>query len=300
MKGKIRKNPTNSDLFFQRATLYFKNHQIDDAINDLDIAIKLDSTIAKYYIILANYELLKGRSEKVKTTLEKCIRIFPENTKALLMLAKLHLYVKQYKESNNYLKKILRIDKYNPEAYYIRGLIYKENLDTVKAIENIQIAVEYEPEYYDAYILLGLLFSAKSDNIAVDYYNNAIEILPKSIEAHYNLALYYQENNNADKAIEKYNYIISEIDSSISNIYFNLGYVYLVYSDEPENALPYFSKALKIDSNYAEAYYNRGYCYELLNDFENASLDYNKSLDIIPNYSLSINGLNRIEQKLSK
>ncbi len=293
---KIRKTPKNDELFYERAKLYFKNRDIDNAINDLKIAMKLNSSKPTYYTQLAEYQLLKGNSEESKQILEKCVKIFPENTDALLKLSNLYFYLKDYKQSFKYLNKVQQIDKHIAQTYFIKSLIYKEVKDTSNAIKNLQIAVDNQPDYYEAYMLLGLLYAEKHDSIAVDYYKNAINIVPKSIEVHYNIAFFYQENNQYKKAIDEYNFILNNIDSTQQNVYYNIGYIYLIYLNEYEKAIPYFSKAIKCDSNYYQAYYNKGYCYELLKQYNKAKEQYQISLDIYPNYDMGIKALNRLDE----
>ena len=297
---KIRKNPTNAELFSKRSELFFENQQIPEAINDLDIAIKLDSLQSDYYIKLAEYQILLGKSGKAKESLEKCERIFPENTEVLLKLAEIHLYVKQYKESMNYLTKVQNITQHIAHTYFIKGLVYQETGDTARAIENFQITVEKQPQHYEAYILLGLLYAKNGNVLAIDYYKNAIALIPQSIEAHYNLAMFYQKNNNVNKAIEEYEYIINKIDSTYKYAYFNTGYIYLESLKEYNKAITYFTKSIELDTQYFEAYYNRGYCYELLNKYEVAINNYKQALDISDNYELAIDGLNRIDKVVLK
>ncbi|RLD62002.1 MAG: hypothetical protein DRJ01_06915 [Bacteroidetes bacterium] len=296
ISDKIRKTPKDDKLFFERSKLYFKQDDIENAINDLEIAMKLDSLKPEYYNQLSEYYLLKGDSKASKTTLEKCLKFFPENTDALLKLSNIYLYVKEYKNSLKYLSQVQQIDKHIAQTYFIKGLVYKEINKPEEAIKNLQIAVDNEPNYYDAYMLLGLLYAEKQDSIAIAYYRNAINIAPNSFEAHYNTAFFYQENNKPKQAIDKYNYILTNIDSTQQHVYYNIGYINMIYLNKYKEAISYFSKAIKYDSNYFQAYYNIGYCYELLKQYDKAKKQYQKSLDIYPNYDLSVKALNRLDE----
>jgi len=296
----IRDDPKNADLFFNRSQLYFGENKIDEAINDMSIAIKLDSLNPDLYIKAAEYYLLKGNSGKAKETLEKCTSLVPENTRALTGLAKIHLYVQQYKESMEYLLKAQKINKHMPDIYFIKGLIYKETFDTVRAIDNFQITVDKEPDHYEAYMMLGSLYSKQKNNLAIDYFNNAKRLVPQSIEAYYMSGMHYQGMQNYDSALVEYENIINNIDSTYYPAHFNAGYINMQYLGNYEKATGYFSGAINYNKQYAEAFHNRGYCYEKLNEFEKARKDYKKAMEIIPNYQLSIDGLNRIDERLLK
>jgi tetratricopeptide (TPR) repeat protein len=78
----------------------------------------------------------------------------------------------------------------------------------------------------DACCNLGILES-KSRNVtkAFDYFTKCLQLEPRHLEAHYNLANLYFEVN--DYKLAKLHYeIAAEIEPDFSNIYFNLALVY--------------------------------------------------------------------------
>jgi tetratricopeptide (TPR) repeat protein len=167
-------------------------------------------------------------------------------------------------------------------------------IDTAKAVASFQKAVEQDPEYYHAYIQLGILYATKNSPLAVDYYNNALKKNPNSIEARYGLGMFYQENEEYNKAIIEYDSIL-RIDPKYKQAHYNLGYIHLVYLKVYNQAVKHFTAAIECDAKYAEAYYNRGYSYELMGDIMNAKTDYTKALELRSNYEKAITGLNRVD-----
>ena len=292
----IRKDPHDAKLFVERAKLYVKQNNFEEAINDIEIATKIDSLNSSYYIHLADLYLKSGKSGKSKETLERCLKFNPQTVEAMHRLANLYFYVREYTKSMEWLNKTQEADHNYAQIYFTKGMIYKETGDTSMAIRNFQIAVEKEPDYYDSYILLGLLYADKKDSLAIAYYQNAIRIIPTSIEAHYNLAMFYQLNAYENRAIHEYSIILNEIDSLQPNIYFNLGYIYMQYSNEYKKAITNYTNAIRLNETYVPAYYNRGYCYEQLRIYNLARKDYKKSLEIAENYELAIEGLNRLDR----
>lgn len=292
----IQKDPRNADLFVERSKLHLQSNQLEEAVNDLLIASKLDSLNPDLYIDLADLQLKLGRSGKAKKALERCLEYNPENTDAMIRLANIYFYVKDYKRSMEWLNKCQKVDRNLAQIYFTKGMIYRENEDTENAIKNFQIAVEKEPDYYDAYILLGLLHAQTKDSLAIAYYQHAIRIIPNSVEAHYNLAMYYQQNDLITRALKEYDYIINEIDSLNPNIHYNKGFVYMHYLEDYKQAIHHFGKAIQFDNNFTEAYYNRGFCFEQLKNYEKARQDYQVALELVENYQLAIEGLNRLDQ----
>ncbi|MFH2141804.1 MAG: tetratricopeptide repeat protein [Bacteroidota bacterium] len=297
LSDQIRNNPSNADLFAQRSIVYTEKGKIEDALNDINIAVRLDSLKPDYYIRQSSLYLLMGKSEKAKQSLEKSNQLIPDNQETLLKLAELYLLVKDYKVSEEYLNLTEQINPNHERIFFLRGLISQETGNIPMAIIFFQKALEKNPEFYEVNIILGLLFAEKNDSIAISYYKNAIRLFPGSIEAYYNLAMYYQENDNPLKAIENYTFIIDSIDQSYKLAYYNIGYNYLVNIKNYDIAIEYFDKAINIDHRYAEAYYNKGVCYEMKKDYKNARLEFETANRLKENYEKAIEGLNRIQGK---
>ena len=59
-------------------------------------------------------------------------------------------------------------------------------------------------------------------------------------------------------------------------------------------------RALAIDGNYAPAYNGRGLVYDKLNDFENACLDFNKSIELDQNNPVYIHNRGCCKRSMNK
>ncbi|MBT6687092.1 MAG: tetratricopeptide repeat protein [Bacteroidetes bacterium] len=297
---KIRENPKNADLFFRRALVKISENETSSAIGDFTIAINLDSLKAEYYIKLGECQLSQGKSGLAKEAFDNCLEHFPDNTEVLIKLAKIHLYVKQYEESMRLLSAAQTIDSHLSDIFFTKAIIYKELNDTSRAIKNFELCIENEPEHYQAYENLAYIYAQLGDSLAVDYYKNAIEIIPENIFAHYGLAMFYQNQRQLEKAINEYEYIIENIDSANFSVYFNIGYINLEYFKNYDFAIEYFSKAISYKNNYIDAIYNRGLCYEYMKDYIKSKEDYNLVLQYYPNYENAVEALNRIDEILYK
>lgn len=295
----IKNNPDNSNLYHQRAIFYMENQQIDSAFVDIRKAINIDSSKADYFVTLADIYFMQGFVSKSKSQLQKVIQKNPNHVESYLKLAEIHFLYKEYGIMNGLLQKVLELDSKNAKAYFMKGMALKEQGDTARAEIEMLKATNLNQEYYDAYMQLGLINLEKNNPIAGDYFNNAINIRPKSIEAHYALGMFYQQSNEAEKAITSYNNILS-INPNYKFAHYNLGWVNLVLSQKYDVAIQHFSDAIELDSLYYEAYYNLGHCYELKNNFSEARKYFKKSLEIETNYELAIEGLNRIDKKSRK
>jgi tetratricopeptide (TPR) repeat protein len=295
---KIAADPDNADLFNQRAIIYLDRKDITKALEDINKAITINPKNSLYLRTLSDVFFASGKIKDCEKTLHKAVEINHDDDEAVLKLAELYFYVKDYKKTFEYADQAQKINKLNAKVDFIKGMAYKDMGDTAKAVKCFQMTVEKDQEYYHAYMQLGLLYSVKHSQLAVDYYNNALNLNPKSTEALYSLALFYQENGEYNKAIEKYTTLL-QVDPTNKYAHYNLGYIHLVYLQVYDVAAKHFTDAINCDPNYAEAYYNRGYCYELLGNVMYARADYQQALKLKVNYQKAIDGMNRID-KISK
>ncbi len=291
----IGENPTEASLFYKRCVWYLEHQEAEKALGDISKAIELQPKVPLYHRTMSDVYFAMGKPQRSRDALNKAIEIDVEDTTAYLKLAELEFYFKEYKGTFDFLDKALKLDPYNSKAFFIRGMAFKEMGDTAKAIKALQTAVEYDQEYYHAFMQLGILFSIKHNPLAVEYYNNAIRLNPKSVEAYYALGMFYQENEEYNKAIETYTTLL-KIDPKYKFAHFNLGYVHLVYLRVYDVAVQHFTRAIEVDKNYAEAWYNRGYSYELMGDVMNARSDYKQATMLKPNYQRAVDGLNRLDK----
>ena len=291
---RIGSDSLNADAYYLRAKLYIDLKEINKALADINKAIQLDRENSDYFVALADIYLAMGRIPNCLDALKKAEELKPSNKDALLKLAEVYLILKDYEKTFEYTKRALDLDLINPVAHFIRGYAYMELGDTTLAIKNFEAAADQDQSYYEAYVELGILYSTQKNPLAAGYLQTATKIEPNRTEGYYLLGMFYQEQENIPKAVETYEKLLT-ISPDYKEVYYNLGYVNLVYNNDFQKAASYFSKAISLDPAYIDAYFNRGYCYELMGDYINARKDYLKSLDLAPNYERSVIGLNRLD-----
>jgi len=297
LSEKIRENPESPELFVKRAALYAEKGNVDEAINDLNISLKLDSLNNEVYYKLVDYHMLKGQSGKAKTAAENGLSKFPGDKEALLRLAQIYFYVEEYADALEFVRQIKSYNKQDADTYFIEALIFRDMNAPAKAIESLQTVLEYDSEYIAAYNLLGQLYMNAGDILALEYYKAGLMKAPENVELLYNIGYFYQENNQAELALEQYDRLLEVTDSTHYGALYNSGYINLVQLDNYNKAIDLFTDAIVIDSTAHKAFYNRGYAYELLGKYADAKSDYYKALEIVPNYPLAVQGLNALDNK---
>ncbi len=297
----IENGGKDANLFYQRGKFYFQDRKLDDAINDLNVAVKIDSTKPEYFIDLSQYYLLDSHSEKTRDILKRAEKNFPDNIPVLTELGKLYLYVSDYEKSKAYFNHILELDNYNGMAYYYKGIIAKEENRPKTLRKFMQKTIQYLPDFYEGYFAMGLSYVNDTDSLAVQYLNTAIRLKPNSIEAYYAKGMYFQNSGNPLQAVRQYEFILDSLDSNYSDAYYNIGYLLLAETNKYQESEPYFEKVLKLDSSRLDALYNIGLAKEMQKNFPAARKYYSMVLKKDANFDLAIKGMNRLDKKsLSK
>ncbi len=292
----IRENPKNAQLFIQRANLQIDAENIPEAINDLQIALRVDSLMPDVYLQLGELFMTRGESGKAKDTFEKCLKLFPENAEARLNLAQIYFYVQMYKDA---MTEVLTLEKNNlqsSKSYFLKALIFIETESNNQAIEALKKSIEFDKNNWEAYNLIGILHYRLNNEISVEYFKTATKLFPNNLEIRFNAGLVYQHFELYESAITEYDYVL-KADSLYYKAYFNKGNIYTTGIIDYNKALECFTTAIKIDSTAYKAWYNRGYVYEATKNYKLAEMDYRKALKIMPNYDLAVEGLNEVIAK---
>lgn len=289
----IQSDPKNASLYVKRATLYHKIAEDSLAIVDLKKAIQLDSTKAAYHSfigqILFDHKDISGSARYF----QKALELNPSDEVSHLKLAHLFLFSGEYPKAFIEINNVLRANVYNAEAYFLKGMCYKNMKDTNRAISSFQTAVQTDPKYADAYLQLALLFEAKKDPLAIRYYENAYNANPTDFEPLYGEGMYWQNQNEYEEAKKVYHRILLH-NNNFPKAYYNLGWM-LLQQDSTEKAYRQFDLAVKVQPDYADAWYNRGLCSEILGKKKEALSDYEQALTFAPKTPYILQALERVK-----
>jgi len=132
-------------------------------------------------------------------------------------------------------------------SYHLGNSSYRQG-DLNAAIENYTKAIEFDPQYIEAYERRAMAHRARGDHAAaIADFTKAIEVDSEYVQVHY-----YERG-------------VSQLDNRNYNA-----------------AIADFTKAIELDNYYAEAYYNRGLAYYRKQNYDAAMVDYDRALDFVP------------------
>lgn len=295
ISGKIENNPGDASLYFKRGILLHKMSRDTLALDDFKRAAELDSSKAEYMSAIGDLMFEHKDLENAVTWLQKALKLNPEDPKAHMKVAKMLIYLREYGQAFAHINIVLRQDAMNPEGYFLKGMIYKELKDTSRSISSFLTSLQVSPDYKEAAMQLGILYSAQKNPMALKYFDNVFRIDSTDVLPLYAKGMFYQEQQQYEQAKAEYKNCILH-DRSYTDAYFSTGWI-LIQQDSFEKAKRQFEIVAEQDPANAVAYYNRGLCSELMGHKQDALADYKQALTFDEKYPEALEGVRRLGGK---
>lgn len=300
-KTSDNQNETNSttldtlstEYYIEQARINMANEQIGKAMQNINTALSIDRKNIDAHLVLADLYYFLGDEDNIMLTLNKACEYAPLDSRPIVKLSELSFLQGNAKLANAYIDKALELDRFNPRAYFMRGMIALSSNDTAVAMKNFMTARIQEDDFIDPKIQIAHIYAAQGDTLAKSFFKEAIAKSPEDYSLYYDYAMYLQDNGFPEEALSCYDMLLNVMPNNYNLIY-NKGYVYLVYMGENEKALECFNKVLEMDPTSVNALYNKGMTYEQMGDFINAKNIYRQILRKNPDYQLAVDAINRI------
>jgi tetratricopeptide (TPR) repeat protein len=186
------------------------------------------------------------------------------------------------------LTKGIQINPRYTSAYFVRGYVYGQLLESRKAVSDYNKTITLDPQDANAYYNRGNLKGGKLNDIqgALADYNQAIILNPQFAEVYNNRGnLKKNKLNDIQGALADYNQAIT-LSPQSAVAYNGRGNLKQDKLNDVQGALADYNQAITLNSQYAEAYNSRGNLKkEKLNDTQGALADYNQSITLNPRYA---------------
>jgi tetratricopeptide (TPR) repeat protein len=271
----IEKRPTDDQLYFQRAEVYYNNGLYDLSARDADRAIDLDSTRWEYHHLMADALLDNARSRESLRALEYYLQINPQRVPTWLKLTEFQYILKQYDDALRSINKIVEIDPQESEAYFMLGKVLLDKGDQDKALNAFQTATEMDSGNTEAWLSMGNMLTDQENPQALRYIENGLAIHPEHIPLLQSKGYALQKFGRMNDALAVFDKITS-LETKNPEGHFNKGVVYLKM-DSLDNAEKSFEIAQKLDPTNYLFYLNRGYVLERLNKLQQALEQYEQA-----------------------
>lgn len=161
-------------------------------------------------------------------------------------------------------KAALKADPENSSIYVNLASSYIKNNEVLRAIEELQLAIKYNPDAVEPHALLAILYSVQSKSEAANReyevaLQNASKIEPKNPELYKTLGSIYLQEKRYDAAQQMYKRMLELMPDDAQAHFFMAD----IYEQSHQRALAEeeLKKSLAIDPDYSEALNYLGYLY---------------------------------------
>lgn len=284
--------PDSVDLLVERGNRYLKTFEFDKAIADGAKAFRIDSNNLEARLLFA--DILNNKPDRSITTdvsaaqrhYKFALKKRPKDPKVLVSLASTYSQQMDFEESFKLINKALRIDKRYRDAYVLKGSNYLFLNKPDLAKSSYETAVQQDPNFFEAYLMLGSLYQSENNEICLEYYRTAVSLQPKNPDVLFSLAYAYQLFNQPAKALALYRKMI-QVDTAYYQALNQIGVIKQYNYKEIDSAIYYYKSALQTEPRFVQAWHNLGMCYEERGDVSQALQSYGKALKYDPNFEMS-------------
>mgnify|MGYP001169495963 FL=1 len=276
--------PNDTVLLKERRNLFINNGDFENALIDQKQLFIIDTTnyVNRFKLAELYFNLYYVNPNYISNSLELISSddlVYPS---ILLLRGKLFYILQKYSKSLKNINAYLKSYPFDAEAYFYKGLNYKEIGDVDMAESQFQTAIEQNPNHVSSHEQLAFIYAFKEDTLAKYYFINALNSDSSLLSSWYNLAMYYQNRGNFTNAKKSYFGILRR-DSINFDANYNLGYISLV-EEKFELAIKYFSTLINLSDTFASVYFSRGLAYKFNNEKFEAQKDFEKTLELNPDF----------------
>lgn len=193
--NKAGENDANID--FANVEKLFDEDRYDEAINELNEIIKLNSNSAEAYAFRAGCYIAKEDYNKAMSDANKAIKFDRMFAKGYYQRGRVYFFRHSRNKEKDYDRAIadfseaIKLDPNYANAYYTRAYVYLYfKYDYDRAISDSSEGIKIDPEKADFYNIRGeACFYKKDYDRAISEYMEALRVDPDNLYAQYNIDL---------------------------------------------------------------------------------------------------------------
>lgn len=270
--------PTNEEIYIQKANIYSKKDNHEKAVELLRIALKYTDDFADVYNLIGMEYLFMDNLELAKDNFMKCLEEDTEDQAALYNVVYCFEFLDQNEDAIVYLNKYIDRNPYSEIAWHQVGRLnygLKRYEDALRAFD---FATLIDDEFLGAFMEKAkALERLKKYEEAIESYTRTIELDDATSYALLRMGKCYEKIGNKVLALKYFNKTVHE-DPLLDKGWIAITDFY-VRQKKYQKALFYVNKALSID-NQNRLYWKRfATINKELNLFEEAEFGYRKAVE---------------------
>ncbi|MEC4114685.1 tetratricopeptide repeat protein [Myroides pelagicus] len=272
-------DPSNDEVHIQRATVYSKKGNHQDAVTSLLKALTLTEDLADVHSLLGMEYLLLDEIELAKDSFINCLENDEEDQSALYNVIYCFDFLSEHNEAIDFLTSYIDKKPYSEIAWHQLGRQYYTLKNYTKAVWAFDYATLIDDQFLGAYLEKGKsLEKLKKYKEAIENYVITLELDDPTSYVLLRIGICYEVINNFPQAMEYYKRAVHE-DPLLDKGWLALTDI-SIKEQQYEKALIYLHKAISIDE-FNDRYWLR---YAVLNktllNFKEAEKGYQKAAEL--------------------
>jgi tetratricopeptide (TPR) repeat protein len=270
--------PTNEEIYIQKANICSKRDQHEKAVEMLKIALEYTDDYADVYNLIGMEYLFMDNLELAKESFIKCLEEDFEDQSALYNVVYCFEFLDQNQEAITYINKYIDKNPYSEIAWHQLGRLYYGVKEYESAIRAFDYATLIDDEFLGAFMEKAkALERLKKYDLAIESYNRTIELDDATSYALLRIGKCYEKLGNKVLALKFFNKTVHE-DPLLDKGWIAITDFY-VRQKNYQKALFFVNKALAID-NQNKLYWKRyAAINKQMNFFEEAEFGYRKAVE---------------------
>ena len=240
--------PTNEEVYIQKANIYSKQDKHKKAIKMLNVALEHTLDEADVYSLLGMEYLFMEDFKNAKFNFMKCLEADDEDYAALYNIVYCFDFLNERKECIDYLSMYLNTNPYCEVAWHQLGKQYFDDKDYEKALTAYDFAIISDDTFIGAYFEKGkVLEKLERYNEAIENYRITLDLDDPTSFAYLRIGRCFERVNEDDLALQHYTKCVHE-DPLLDKGWIAITDFYLKKLDY-QKALYFIKKAIDIDSD---------------------------------------------------
>ncbi|WP_194768345.1 tetratricopeptide repeat protein [Tamlana sp. I1] len=278
-------DPMNEEIYIQKANIFSKKDDHEQAISVLKKAIKLTDDVVDLYSLIGMEYLFLDNFEEAKIYFMKCLETDIDDYSSLYNVIYCFEFLEQNEDAISYLNVFLDKNPYCEVAWHQLGKQYYHLKDYKKALAAYDFAIISDDTFVGAYLERGkVLEKLKRYKDAIENYTITLKLDDPTSFALLRIGHCYEKLNNEELAIQYFDRTVHE-DPLLDKGWIAITKFYNKKHDY-HKALYYINKAINIDSENVIYWKLYSQINHRLSHFEEAERGFKKTLEL-GNYELN-------------
>lgn len=270
--------PTNEEIYIQKANIYSKRDQHDKAVELLKIALQYTEDYADVYSLLGMEYLFMDNLEQAKENFIKCLEEDTEDHSALYNVVYCYDFLDQNLEAIEFLNSFIDKQPYSEVAWHQLGRQYYTVKNHEEALRAFDYATLIDENFLGAFLEKAkTLEKLKRYEDAIACYNTTMELDDPTSFALLRVGKCYERLGNKEKALKYYLKTVHE-DPLLDKAWIAITDFYIRLKNF-QKALYYVNKAIGIDNENKHYWKRYANINNALGFFEEAEEGYRKAVE---------------------